>query len=410
MELYYLWQKLKTEKIRIALTIFGLVWGTLTIMLMLATTHGFMQATEESFKRNGINTVTISHGETSEAVAGISQASPVELDFQDYQEITNALSQWVTHATPVYNISTSISTFAKHQKTPVLGVNDAYQNLNVVELTPGSRFINQEDLQHHKPVIVLSNDSASMLFSNPDQALGQYVYLHNTAFQVIGVTAEKTKYSFFSRQSWIPYTTFQSLFPNPYLNEMMIDFKNHADHPLLERTIRWIVAKNHHVSMSDQSIVMIQDNQAMMDAGNTMLEGIQIFFAIVGVVTLFAASLSVVSLMFTAVKNDQIEIGLRIALGSKSKSILRYYLLQSLLIVVIGGITGILLSLLCMILLNSAHISIPIMHIKHLRFTLSIPLLMAVVVMLGVLGLLASYFPARRAANMNPVVALRNLE
>jgi putative ABC transport system permease protein len=410
MEFYEFWTEIKTEKIRLALTIFGIVWGTLTIILMLAATHGFMKASQESFVKHGSNTVTISHGETSQAMNGISQGNPVEIDFEDYINIQRVLSSKIRYMSPVYNFNTVISTAVRRAKVPVLGVNQDYQRMNEIDLMPGGRFIDVEDLAQHKLVIVLSNDAAARLFSDPQEALNRYVFLHNTAFQVIGVTAAKTKYSFFSRQSWIPYTSFQLFVPSPFLNEIMIEFKNKINHPAIGKAIQWIIAKNHHVNMQDDAILVIQDNQMMMDTANFFFEGIQIFFGVVGVVTLLAASLGVVSLMFTTVKNDQVEIGLRMALGSTSKAILRYYFFQSLLIVLIGGAIGMMVSFLTIFLLNLIHISIPMAGINRFYFTLSVPLLLAVIVILAVLGLLAAFFPARKAANMNPVVALKNLE
>lgn len=410
MELYEFWQKIKTEKIRLSLTIFGIVWGTLTMVLMLAATHGFMKASQESFIKHGSNTVTISHGETSQSINGISQGNPTEIDFEDYNNIQRVLSSKIKHMSPVYNINTLMSTAVRYENVPVLGVNQDYQKMNDIELMPGGRFIDVEDLTQHKPVIVLSNDAATRLFLAPKDALNHYVFLHNTAFQVIGVTAANTKYSFFSRQSWIPYTNFQLLVPSPFLNNIMIEFKNDTDHSALEKVIRWIIAKNHHVNMQDDAILVVQDNQDMMDTANIFFDGIQIFFGVVGVITLLAASLGVVSLMFTTVKNDQVEIGLRMALGSTSKAILRYYFFQSLFIVLMGGMIGMIVSLVAIFLLNLIHISIPMVGIDHFYFILSIPLLLVVIAILGILGLLSAFFPARKAANMNPVVALKNLQ
>lgn len=405
MELLYIWQKLKTEKARIMLTIFAIAWSTLTITVMLAVCHGFMNVSLKNFDRFGANSLTIYPGQTSKAYQGVSSNTPVDFKMGDYQTIKKVLAGETTKASPVYSMGTRLSILGKHHGASVLGVSPDYFSIHTLKLSLG-RSINAMDLQARKPVMILGNILAQRLYGSAQQALNQYVFIRKTAFQVIGVTAQKGQFDFYARQAYMPYTTLLALYPTTKMNQMLFDLEPGVNMKKMQQKATSWIAKRHQLDPNDASIVNIQNNQQMLTTIHLFFLGIQAFFAIVGVITLLAASLGITSIMFTAVKNDQAEIGLRMALGAKRGMILRYYLLESMFITCLGGALGFVFSLLFIGVFNKLHVSLPMLNLHDFTLSLSWGLFLIILIILGFVGFFAAFFPARKAANVNPSLAL----
>lgn len=407
MELMYIWQKLKKEQARIMLTVFAIAWSTLTITIMLAVCHGFMRLSVNTFNQSGANNLIIYPGQTSKQYEGVSPNTPINLTMQDYQAASRALSNDVGQSSAVYSIGTQLSILGKHVRTSVLGVSPNYLSMKDLHLQAG-RFLNKNDINERKPVMILGYDLAARLYGDAEKALNQTVFIRQTAFQVVGITAKKGQFDFYARQAYMPFTTLLGLYPSTKMNQMIFDLNPQADMEKAQQKITWWIANAHHVSPSDPSIVSVQNNQKMLETMKMFFLGIQGFFAIVGLVTLLAASLGITSIMFTAVKNDQAEIGLRMALGAKRGRILRYYLLESLFITVLGGVIGFVLALLFIGVFNQLHISIAALNVQSFTLSISWALFVLILCILGLAGFFAAFFPARRAANVNPSLALNN--
>jgi putative ABC transport system permease protein len=273
----------------------------------------------------------------------------------------------------------------------------------------GGRFLNGKDLKERKRVVFLGGEIAKELFGRPDP-YGEIVKIDGIPFTVVGTMPKKLQTSMNNgpddERALIPFTTFESIYGDPYLDELIVKPTRVEYGMYVEQEVRRVLAKKYNFDPSDERAVPMWNFIENEQEGAKIFRGINIFLAVIGSMSLIIAGVGVANIMFVVAKERTREIGIKRAVGAKRRYIIFQFIFESLLIAFIGGILGLLVSVGLIKLVwmipaqegGMAFLGRPL---------LSNSVLAVSIILLTLIGLVAGLFPARKAASIEPVDALR---
>jgi putative ABC transport system permease protein len=393
---------MRVRKLRSSLALFGIIWGTLTVVLLLALGKGFQQASERNIAQITDGTFFVRINPTSKAYRGF----PIGLKLNIKADTVMGLQQEVPNITavsPILSASSSISFTKKQTTTSVRGVSSSFFALRKVNLIDESRFFNPLDMQRKARVTIIGNSLKQRLFGD-ENALGKSVAINHVPFTVIGVVQESGKnvYNWYDDRAIIPYATFISLWGDKNIYRFVALPNPDIDPQIVEQQMRKYFAHKYHFDPTDITAVDVFDTTKIFQFFKWFFFGIQLFLGFCGALTLGVGSLGVANIMFLIVNERTHEIGLRMSVGARDWHIMLQILSEALIIVGLGGLVGFGIAYLITFVL--AHVHLPdwlgIPHISSVTVIITISIL-------ALLGVLAGYFPARRASLMDPIEALR---
>ncbi|MCL5261085.1 MAG: ABC transporter permease [Gammaproteobacteria bacterium] len=397
------------EKTRIILTILAIAWGTFSIAIMLAIGEGLRVNFAKTMANAGNNLLTVSAGYTTKNYHGLPSNTKIKLTMHDVLSIKNIPN--VISASAQYSFSADMRYREKKTTAMLFAVTPDYATIHNISLGAKERFINAVDVQNKSSVIVLGSMTAKLLFTNPDEAVGKIITLGDKLFLVVGVMQKKselhTSSAPDSRLNWIPVTTYELLTNPQYVSNIAVYYANIN---LLEQTqkqIQKIIALNHAADPTDAAVVNFSDLAKDQQQVNKFFFGMQIFLGIVGSLTLLIAGVGIANVMYASVSRATREIGTRMALGATKWQILSHYIIESLVAAVIGGSIGIIITLLVIYLIRLIPLQGKLIDaIGKPEPVLSFSVLTVVIIILGLVGFFAGFFPARSAAKIDPAEAL----
>ncbi len=404
-------KEMLSQKSRLFLTLFAVAWGTASIAGMLAVGEGLRTTFGHAMANAGPGLLYISPGKSSVGYQGIPANTPTYITPDDLQ----VARQSVPHIKTIigeYEFSGMKLTQQNHKAMYYSGraVTPSYSQLRAINtITPG-RFIDATDMQQRRRVMVLGQQVAKWLFPHGN-ALGKMVSLDHWPFEVIGVAAKKIQMSSFGPsddyQVYIPQTTYTSLSQDRHMTDWLILAKQPNDNPTIEKDLRHLIALRHGFNPNDPGIVSSTNMYEYQQQTNRVFTGMQIFLGIVGSITLLVAGLGIANVMFVSVRRATRLIGVQMAMGARGIHILMHYLLQSLMVTLTGGVIGIAGASIIIWIINRIPIHSDVFEmIGKPHPILSWGVLLSTIVVLTLIGLIAGYLPARKAASINPVEAL----
>lgn len=398
------------HKLRTFLTMFGIAWGIVSIVLMVGAGEGLRKGQEIQAQTLGRDLLIVFNGRTSMQAGGAragralhwvdSDVPVLQAESPDCAEVMPELGREDVRARSNYNDAA----FLVSGSYPPFG--------EIRSLTVGKgRFYNSEDLQQARRVAFLGSDAAKQLFPAHD-ALGDTVYLNGFPFTVIGVMAQKKQDSSYDgwdvNKIFIPFSVMQRDFPDkPPVNahsfdRFLVTPKSLERHPACEHEVRVALARLHNFDPRDKEAVPIWDTVKDAKAFRQMTDGMKYFLGAVGVITLFLGGLGVMNVMMVAVRERTREIGVRKAIGAPAQVILRQFFFEALLIASVSGGVGLLVAYGFCALVNL----LP-MPPFFAGLVVSWDTGLIAAGLLGTIAVLSSLYPARKAASIDPIEALR---
>jgi len=390
-----------SRKWRSALALFGIAWGTLTVILLLALGNGFHQASEQNIMKFAEGTFFVMPGKTGKSFQGFPKGRSIKVKantiFQLKEQIPN-----IQEISPLLVNKTSVGTADKQSQREVFGASYNIKTLQKIDLLDKSRFFTPVDTLKENHVAVLGYKLKTRVFGNKP-AVGKNISINNIPFLIVGViqNPKKHQFSWYDRGIIIPHTTYIRLFGDQDIPFFIVSPNPNVDADQIERTIKHYFAKKYHFDPKDKEALRIQNLTRFFQFFKWFFIGIQIFLGICGTLTLAVGGLGVANIMYLIVNERTKEIGLRMAVGATDTHILVQIILESLIIISIGGLIGFLFAYLTTFIMQ--FIDLPTWLGKP---TISYTVVFVSISVLIMLGLLAGYFPARRAAKMDPVEAL----
>ena len=398
------------QRKRATLTIAAIAWGTVAIVMLLAFGEGLKIQLMKGRRGMGENIAVWWSGETSKVWQGMPTGRSIQARMDDVKYLRGRM----TAASGVLGEMTSWSSSFTYGSTTitgrVTGANWEYGEMRHHFPQAGGRFFNRNDERDKKRVIFLGDEFAEDIFGDVDP-VGKILFLDRVPYLVIGVLQPKMQMGTYkgpdTNGSVIPITTFSAQFGRQRLTNIVFKAKSAELMPLARQQFAESLSAKYRFDPSDEQVTGLWDTaEGAKVMGNIML-GMQAFLGIIGALTLFIGGIGVANIMYAVVKEKTREIGVQMALGARRGWVTGPFVLQGLSYTLVGGALGLVLALVMIILLGL----IPVEGNDALEFlgkpTLSWQIAAATAGILGLIGILAGYFPARRAATVDPAETLR---
>jgi len=403
---------LKANKLRSFLTMFGIAWGVLSIILMTASGEGFKVAQRESLGQLGRDILIIWGGRTSIQAEGFQSGRDIRLEYSDYEAIRDR-ARLIKYVSPeiirgdlVAKTEINFGTFSTR------GVLPEYQILRTITVQYG-RLMTEGDNRDARTICVIGSEVNKQLF-NGVPSVGRTLSLNGHPFQVIGIMPHKELNNTYQGQDhsaiFIPYTTMKRLFSNPYLGSSREYVDNliaapirHALYREAELEVRKVLARKNHFNPQDEDAVGIWNTGRQVEMMDIMMGSMQWFMGTVGLVTLLLGAVGVINIMLVSVRERTMEIGLRKSVGATRFQILVQFFAESLILTLLAGGFGLIAGWGICSWINT--LPLPTMIFAGMIVSPAIGIIALVCLVL--IGIGAGIYPAFMAAEMDPIEALR---
>ena len=400
---------LKAQKTRVFLTTFAITWGTLAIVLLMAFGRGFKHRIVSSMLNAGNQIIRVYGGQTSMKYQGLPEGRWIRFTEEDADVLLQSIPQ-IQEVSPSYGRwGVRLKNGTRTASTYLEAVYPNFEFIRTMYPKAGGRFLNDRDLQEKRRTIFLGFDITDELFGDEDP-IGKEVLLDGVPFTLVGVMQKKMQMGMSNgpddRRAIIPFTTFESLYPHRYLRMITIRPNRLTDTELIKSELYRVLGRKLRFDPSDKEAIDMWDFITNIKEMEKIFTGIEIFMGVVGALTLLVAGVGVANIMYVVVKERTREIGIKKAVGAKSKHIVVQFIFESLLIAILGGTIGIFLS--WGIVKIFSMIPVQNQGIAYLGTPqISKVVLFTTAIILGTIGLIAGVFPARKAAKLDPVESLR---
>lgn len=397
---------LRTQKLRTSLTVLGIAWGTVAVVVLLAFGVGLERQTKKRFHGLGDRIVVLFGGRTTRAFAGFGDGRPIRLRAEDVPMLAREVAEIDQISPEFITRSARVRRGVKAATPAVTGILPVYGVMRNIIPEAGGRFINDRDVAERRRVAVLGDELAKLLFGD-ESCVGQQVFLGDTPFTVVGVMRPKLQNSSYQQRDkdriFIPATTHYALFGERFLNNIVYRAKSSELTKVAERRVYETMGQKYKFDPNDKDALGFWDTSEWETRFDNMFVAFNVFFAIVGSFTLLVGGIGVANIMYIVVKERTREVGVRRAVGATRADIMRQFFAEAALIVMMGAMLGLLLSLGLVTALGS----LPIKEFVGVP-TISATVLGATLVLLALVAVAAGLLPARRAAALDPVEALRS--
>lgn len=387
------------SKLRTFLAMFSIMWGTLIVVILMSFAKSYAETNQKEMINLADGTFFVMTGRTSKSFGGFPAGYRLNIKAKDVFEFKDAVPG-IDLISPSVAKRSYIKVGDKKIYKLIFGVGLDYFKLRKVDLTAKSRGLNYLDYQNNEYVCIIGDKIKNLVFGK-HEALNHQIQINGIYFTVVGVVNSKSDYDFNKDSVLIPYNVFKHIFGDISVRFFQMTPKKGYEPSKVARDFRAYLSNRYHFAPDDDNAINFIDTTELMQFLEYFFLGVQIFLGLCGALTLAVGGLGVANIMFLIVNERTREIGLFKALGAKESNIIWQIMLECLLIVFIGSFFGFLFS----------YLIIYFASLMHLPSWLGIPefsysVFLIVVCILIVLAFLAGFFPARKAAKMDPVVAL----
>ena len=401
------YQDMRRQKLRTFLTVLGITWGTVAVVLLLSFGQGLHKKALKDMRGMGTNIVIFGGNKTSKAYKGMGTGRWIGLREEDGLLLRASIPE-MEFLSPEVNRKVTMSYKRERRLVNCSGVYPGYEAIRNLIPDNGGRFINRLDIKNKRRVVFIGNELRDKLFGKGSDAVGKIVTVNSIPFTVVGIMVEKTQNSSYMGQdkdgAFIPFSTSREIFGFRTVNRFICRAENAIHTPLLRKEIYRILGRKHKFDPEDEEALWMWDMTEGEQFMFYFFLGFQIFLALGGALTLLVGGIGVANIMYVVVRERRRELGIKAALGATPNTILLQFMMETSLIVALGGITGFILSYGVVGVFSNP-------MLENLQKYIGIPeinplVALSAVGVLGLVGFAAGWAPARRAANMDPVRAL----
>ena len=396
---------LRAQKLRTFLTVFGIVWGTVAIVVLLAFGMGFKRQLAINMHGIGEQIAIMFPGQTTRAFEGFGIGRPITF-LEDDARLLATQVRGIDRISPEYSSQeTPIRVGENIINTNVAGVYPIYGDMRNIIPEAGGRFINDPDLRDRKRVAVIGDEVKRQLFGE-SEAVEKIVLVGQVPFTVIGVMIKKTQPSSYNRRDqdrvFIPASTFAAVFGETHLTNMIYIPRDPSQSKAVQDDVRRVLARKYKFDPADKDAVWIWDTAEFDKFLFYFFLAFNIFMGLIGSFTLGVGGIGVANIMFIVVQERIREIGIKRAVGATRRAILAQFFFETFFIMALGSAIGFVVSL----VIIGALQYVPIKEFVGTP-EISLEVAVATMLVLSAIGLAAGLLPARKAANLDVVECLR---
>ncbi len=400
---------LRQYKSRTAMTLFGITWGTLTVVLLLAFGAGAKRQLQKSMHGLGESICIVWPGRTSLPYQGFGIGRSIPLTAEDVAYVRREVGG-IRRISPEFSWwQGTIRRKDRINRPNITGVLPEYGPMRNIWWQPGGRWLNDLDVRQKRRVVFLGNNLRDFLFGKNKPAVGRYVYINDIPFLVIGVLKKKIQNSTYNQRdadrAFIPMTTFQAIFGETYISDFVYQLQDANRTEQVKAQLYQALGRKFKFDPKDKEALSIWDTTEIDQFVSSFSLGFTIFLGIIGSITLLVGGIGLANIMYVVVQERTREIGIRRTVGARQAHIMMQFLLEAFLIIGIGALIGFVMAV-GMIRVFAA---LPLQSFKEQAGTPYINLWVAGIAafLLFAIGFLAGFFPARRAAKLNIIDSLR---
>lgn len=392
---------LSRNKVRALLTMLGIIIGVASVITMLAIGEGSKRSIRKQISEMGSNMIMIHpYSERGEGGARISMSNLETLKNRDYFDIRDK-AEYVSAVSP--NVSSSGQFIYQNQNYPssINGVSPEYLTIRQLKIQSGSMFT-QEDVETNNKVCIIGKTIVDNLFTKGEDPIGKVIRFNTIPFEVVGVLESKGYNTMGMDQDDIvlaPYTAVQKrILAINYLQGIYCSAVSEEATPDAVESIMAILAENHGISNPDNYDFEIRSQEELSSMLTTTSDLMTILLACVAGISLVVGGIGIMNIMYVSVTERTREIGLRMSVGARGKDVLMQFLIEAILISVIGGIIGIFVGVGATFTVNWVA-SWPV-FIQSWSVLLSFGVC-------SITGIFFGWYPAKKAAKLDPIEAIR---
>ncbi len=397
---------LRAQKMRAFLTMFGIIWGTVTIIVLISFGLGFKKQSMKNMHGMGESISVMFPNRTTKPYQGFGIGRRIHLT-EEAATVIKAKVRGIESICPEYIGMGTPVRYGKNITNPgITGIYPIYEDMRNIIPSQGGRFIDTLDVAERKRVAVLGNEVKDYLFGDKD-AVGKVVFVGQTPFTVIGIMQKKNQNSSYYMQDanriFIPAPTYTAMFGTPYITDLIYKAADASQTAEVEEEVRQALGERYRFDPNDKDAVFIWNTADFEKILLYITVGFTIFLGIIGSFTLGVAGLGVANIMFIVVRERVKEIGVKRAVGARKTTILLQFFAETFMIVGLGAAIGFLIGWAIVTVMQ-------LVPVKDYIGTpeISLPVVISTMSILAAIGLSAGMMPARRAANLDVVECLRD--
>ncbi|MGH9368607.1 MAG: ABC transporter permease, partial [Thermoanaerobaculia bacterium] len=345
----------RLQKKRATLTIASLAWGTVTILLLLAFGNGLKLQLRQNEQAMGSNIAILWPGETSIPYKGLAEGRPVRPRLDDVDYVRERMPELDAVWGEVTSWRTALAYGRKTVNARVIGTTHVYGDRRKHYPRPGGRFLNPQDEEEKRRVVFLGNELARDVFGE-EEPVGKTILINNSPFTVIGVMQRKRQSSTYggpdAEHAVIPATTFEALFGRDRLNVLVLRVKKPEEMDDALVRLNQVLSPRLGFDPEDPRVFGVWNTVEGQKTGAKIMLGLEIFFGVIGGLTLIIGGVGVANIMYAVVKERTREIGVKMALGARRRWITGPFILEGLVYTLLGGLFGGLIAIVIVILLG----------------------------------------------------------
>ncbi len=404
------WQEIlytiSKNKLRTFLTGFSVAWGIFMLIVLLGAGSGLNNGVKDRFKDTASNSIWVFGGQTALPHDGLKPGRFIFFNNRDFDEISQNTAGVEKSSGRYYLGNSNVSYDGESRTFSIRTVHPEHQFIEKTNNIKG-RFINKIDIEEYRKVASIGSLVEKALFKNGEEPIGQYIQVNGIPFKVIGVFEDEGGENE-QEILYLPISTAQKVFNGgEHINMFMFTIDENAgvaESKEMETIVRQKMAERHNFSIEDSRAIRFWNNVENFLKFQNLFRGIEGFIWIIGIMTIIAGIVGISNIMTIVVKERTKEIGIRKALGATPWSVISLILMESILITSVAGYIGLVLGV---GVIELASQFIP-ENEYFLNPTIDFRVAIWATIILITAGALAGLFPARRAASIRPIVALRD--
>jgi putative ABC transport system permease protein len=392
---------LTVNKMRTGLAVLGIVIGIGSVIALISLGQSSQKSIENQIQSLGSNLLTIIPGGTSSGAVRSALGSGTSLVTADADAIkTSPTITSISKVSPEFTNRGQVTAGRNNANSQVIGATSTYADVHKVTMTTGN-FISDQDVTSLARVAVLGPQAATNLFGDPSSAIGQSIRINSQLLTVVGITEAKGGNGFQNPDEsiYVPLTTAQKvLFGSDHLSTIAVEAKNADVMTQAQNEIGYLLLDRHHFSTPDQADFVIFSQNDILNTASQVTGTFTTMLGGVAAISLLVGGIGIMNIMLVTVTERTREIGLRQALGARKRIIIQQFLTESVLLTLIGGVIGMFLGVV------ASYILAKVLQMPFVVNPISVLLALGVS---GAIGIIFGWYPARQAAKLQPIEALR---
>ncbi len=393
---------LTANKVRTSLTMLGIVIGISSVIILVSIGQGAQASIQSSIQSIGSNLIMVSPGASRSFGYGAStgRGSAKTLTMKDVEAIASEI-QNIQAVSPEISGRYQVTAKGTNTNTSVTGVEAAYASVHNVNVDDGS-FIDDQALQSRSKVAVIGPTTATDLFGEGVEAVGMTIRINGQEFKVVGVTRSKGSGGFNNQDDaiYVPLTTAQLflLGDSTYVTSLSLSASDSTVMTQVQDDITALLLERHRISVAANADFNVLNQADIVSAASGVTSTFTLLLGAVAGISLVVGGIGIMNMMLTTVTERTREIGLRKAIGAKSRDINIQFLTEAVALTVLGGAIGVSIGWL---------VAYGITYFGILQASISMSSVLLAFGVSAAIGIVFGYYPARRASRLNPIEALR---